>query len=53
MSIPPSLTTIGVVCAVVYFGLAGYAGTPPSAAGRDFLLAVIAAIAATMISKLD
>lgn len=53
MNLPPSLIPIGVTCAIAYFTLASYAGTPVSAAGRDILLAVIAAIAATVISKLQ
>ncbi|WP_164778030.1 hypothetical protein [Mesorhizobium sp. M7A.F.Ca.US.006.01.1.1] len=53
MSLPPSLIPIGVTCAIVYFTLASYAGTSPSAAGRDILLAVIAAIAAAVVSKLE
>lgn len=53
MTFPPYLVTIGVACAIVYFALASYSGTPPSAAGRDIVLAIIAAIAATVISKLE
>ncbi|WP_157678446.1 hypothetical protein [Mesorhizobium sp. WSM1497] len=52
MRIPPVLIPIGLTCAIAYFALASYAGTSPSAAGRDILLAVIAAIAATLVSKL-